>query len=121
MTELDPIFAVSFEYARRFIRAEAEDLGLELPPIEVLPDEPVVLHFNPWREDRWITDGTTRFALINHKVIVRNASYLARVLANTSLISAHRERYVIDSLRITFDCDPEDVMRRLRIYRDFQR
>jgi hypothetical protein len=114
----DPVFEVSFEHACRAIRAEAEELGLELPPIGWLPDEPVVCDFTPWREDRWVTDGTTRFDLRNRKVTVERASYLARVLANTSLVPHCEASYVIHSVQIAFDCDPDEVVRRLRIYRE---
>ena len=100
------------------VRAEAEELGLTLPPIELLPEQAVVCDFTPLREDRWVTDGTTRLDLWARKMIVRDATYLARVLANTSSNPDRRESYVVHSLRIAFDCDPEKVMRALRIYRD---
>ena len=114
----DRIFEVSFEHACRVIRAEAEELGLDLPPIELLPEEAVVCDFTPFREDKWVTDGTTRVDLHARKMIVRNATYLARVLVNSTSVPDGAESYVIHSLRIAFDCDPEKVMRRLRVYRD---
>src|SRR5688572_14324859 len=105
----EPTFEASFAHARRVIQAEAEELGLELPPIQMLPDEPVVCDFTLWREDTWVTDGATRFDLRNRKMTVQNATYLTRVLANTSLASHRRAFYVIHSLQIAFDCDPEKV------------